>query len=169
MIKYSSDESLDEDNPQPVEGAGAPKRMKKQIHLTLPTSPAHVTTTETFAMFFINHGLTKALRKAFEKRGWSTDQMQELIGNFQRKHGKKVPLPKLYMDKDSCDSESLELADGTRVGRKATDGAGGSSRGKPGRKPSTGGSSSGGLEDRVAVVVPAQVAVVVPAQVAAAA
>ena len=144
VIEYSSNESLDEDNPQPVEGAGAPKRVKKQIHLTLATSPAHVTTTETFAMFFINHGLTKALRKAFEKRGWSTDQMQELITNFQRKHGKKVPLPKLYMDEDSSDSEGLELADGTRVGRKATDGAGGSGGGKPGKKPSTGGRSSGG-------------------------
>ena len=70
--------------------------------------------------------------------------MQELITNFQRKHGKKVPLPKLYMDEDSSDSESLELADGTRVGRKTPDGAGGSSGGKPGKKPSTGGSSSGG-------------------------
>ena len=68
--------------------------------------------------------------------------MQELITNFQRKHGKKVPLPKLYMDKDSSDSEGLELADGTRVGRKATDGAGGSGGGKPGRKPTAGGSSS---------------------------
>ena len=51
------------------------------------------------------------------------------------------------MDEDSSDSEGLGLADGTRVGRKATDGAGGSGRGKPGRKPSTGGSSSGELED----------------------
>ena len=30
VIEYSSDESLDEDNPQPVEGAGAPKRMKSR-------------------------------------------------------------------------------------------------------------------------------------------
>ena len=67
VLEYSSDESLDKDNPQPVEGAGAPKRVKKQIHLTLPTSPAHVTTTESFTAFFINHGLTRALRKAFEK------------------------------------------------------------------------------------------------------
>ena len=69
--------------------------------------------------------------------------MQELITNFQRKHGKKVPLPKLYMDEDSSNSERLELADGTRVGRKATDGAGGSGRGKPDSKPAAGGSSSG--------------------------
>ena len=143
VIEYSSDESLDEDNPQLVEGAGALKHVKKQIHLTLPTSPAHVTTTETFTTFFINHGLTKALRKAFEKRGWSTDQMQELITNFQRKHGKKVPLPKLYMDENSSDSEGLELADGTRVGRKAADGAGGSGGGKPGGKPTAGSGSSG--------------------------
>ena len=68
--------------------------------------------------------------------------MQELIMNFQKKHGKKVPLPKLYMNEDSSDSEGLELADGTRVGRKATDGAGGSGRGKPGRKPTAGSSSS---------------------------
>ena len=143
VIEYSSDESLDEDNPQLVEGTGALKRVKKQIHLTLPTSPAHVTTTETFATFFINHGLMKALRKAFGKRGFSTDQMQELITNFQQKHGKKVPLPKLYMDEDSSDSEGLELADRTRVGTKATGGAGGSGGGKPGKKPSTSGRSSG--------------------------
>ena len=73
VIEYSSDESLDEDNPQPVEGTGMPKHMKKQIHLTLPTTPVHVTTTESFTTFFINHGLMKALRKAFEKRGWSKD------------------------------------------------------------------------------------------------
>ena len=119
-----------------------PKHMKKQIHLTLPTTPAHVTTTESFATFFINHGLTKALQKAFEKRGWSTDQMQELITNFQRKHGKKVPLPKLYMDEHTSDSEGLELQDWSVVGRKATGGSSGG--GKLGRKLSTGGSSSGG-------------------------
>ena len=143
VIEYSYDESLNEDNPQPVEGAGVPTRVKKQIHLTLPTSPAHVTTTETFTTFFINHGLTKALRKAFERRGLNTDQMQELITNFQRKHGKKVPLPKLYRDEDSSDSEGLELADGTRVGKKATDGAGGSGGGKSGKKPSTSGGTGG--------------------------
>ena len=142
VIEYSWDESLDEVNPQLVEGAGALKHVKKQIHLTLPTSPAHVTTTETFTTFFINHGLTEALRKAFEKRGWSTDQMQELIKNFQRKHGKKVPLPKLYRDEDSSDSEGLELADGTRVGKKATGGTDGSGGGKAGKKPSTVGSGS---------------------------
>ena len=63
VIEYSSDESLDEDNPQPVEGTGALKHVKKQIHLTLPTTPAHVTTTESFATFFINHGLTKGPAK----------------------------------------------------------------------------------------------------------
>ena len=138
IIEFSSDESFDEERVQPVEGSGAPKRVMK------PTSPAHITTTETFTMFFINHGLTKALRKAFEKRGWSTDDMQTLITNFQRKHGKNVPLPKIYMDEDSSDSEGLELEDGTRVGRKAAGGSGGSSGGKPGRKPSAGGSGSSG-------------------------
>ena len=130
VLEYSSDESLNEDDPQPVEGAGAPKRVKKQIHLTLPTSPAHVTTTETFATFFINHGLTQALRKAFEKRGWSTDQMRELVANFQKKHGQQVPMPAIYEDEDSSDSEGLELVDGTKVGKKT---AGGSRGDDPGR------------------------------------
>ena len=58
VLEYSSDETPDENAPQPVEGAEAPKCVKRQIHLTLPMSPAHVTTTETFATFFINHGLT---------------------------------------------------------------------------------------------------------------
>ena len=68
--------------------------------------------------------------------------MQELITNFQGKNSKKVPLPKLYMDEDTSDSEGLELQDGSVVGRKATGRSSGS--GKPGRKPSTGGSSSRG-------------------------
>ena len=82
IIEYSSDENFDEDRAQPVEGSGAPKQIKKRIYLTLPTSPTHVTTTETFTTFFINHSLTKALRKAFQKRGWSTDDLQELMTNF---------------------------------------------------------------------------------------
>ena len=83
IIEYSSDESFDEERPQPVECSGAPKWVKKQIHLTLPTSPSHITTTEMFTTFFINHGLTKAVRKAFQKRGWSTDDLQELMTKFQ--------------------------------------------------------------------------------------
>ena len=134
LLEYSSDESPDENDPRPVEGAEAPKHVKKQIHLTLPTSPAHVTTTETFATFFINHGLTRALQKAFAKRGWRTDQMREFVTNFQQKHGQQVPMPKIYGDEDSSDSEGLELADGTKVGKKSTgsarDGSGPSTSGR---------------------------------------
>ena len=138
VLEYSSDEDL-----QPAEGAGAPKRVKKQIHLTLPTSPAHVTTTESFTAFFINHGLTRALQKAFAKRGWSTDQMREFVTNFQKKHGQQVPMPKIYGDEDTSEDEGLELADGTKVGKKTTGGAGGSGGGKPRKKPAAGGRSSG--------------------------
>ena len=70
VLEYSSDKAPDESTQRPAEGAEAPKRVKKQIHLTLPTSPAHVTTTESFTAFFINHGLSRALQKAFAKRGW---------------------------------------------------------------------------------------------------
>ena len=142
VLEYSSDESPGEDNPQPVEGAEAPKRVKKQIHLTLPTSPAHVTTTESFTAFFINHGLTRALQKAFAKRGWSTNQMREFVANFQKKHGQQVPMPKIYGDEDSSDSEGLELADGTKVGKKTTGSA------RDGSGPSTSGRSVGGSGSR---------------------
>ena len=94
VLEYSFDETPDENAPQPAEGAEAPKRVKKQIHLTLPMSPAHVTTTETFVTFFINHGLTRALQKAFAKKGWSADQMREFVTNFQKKHGQQVQCPK---------------------------------------------------------------------------
>ena len=137
VLEYSSDEDR-----QPAEGAGAPKRVKKQIHLTLPTSPAHVTTTESFTAFFINHGLTRALQKAFAKRGWSTDQMREFVTNFQKKHGQQVPMPKIYGDEDSSESKGLELADGAKVGKKTTGGAGGSGGGKPRKKPAASGRSS---------------------------
>ena len=142
VLEYSSDESLDKDNPRQVEGAEAPKRVKKQIHLTLPTSPAHVTTTESFTAFFINHGLTRALQKAFAKRGWSTDQMREFVANFQQKHRQQVPMPKIYGDEDSSDSEGLELADGTTVAKKTT----GSARDSSG--PSTSGRGIGGSGSR---------------------
>ena len=134
VLEYSSDE----DNPQQVEGVEAPKRVKKRIHLTLPTNPAHVTTTETFATFFINHGLTRALQKAFAGRGWSTDQMREFVANFQKKHGQQVPMPKIYGDEDSTDDEGPELADGTKAGKKK---ATGSARG--GNGPSTSGENVG--------------------------
>ena len=138
VLEYSSDE-----DPQPAEGAGAPKRVKRQIHLTLPTSPAHVTTTESFTAFFINHGLTRALQKAFAKRGWSTDQMREFVTNFQKKHGQRVPMPKIYGDEDTSEEEGLELVDGTKVGKKATGGAEGSGGSKPRKKPAASGRSSG--------------------------
>ena len=145
VLEYFSDESPDESNPPPAERAEAPKHVKKQIHLTLPTSPAHVTTTKTFATFFINHGLTRALQKAFAKRGWSTNQMREFVTNFQKKHGQQVPMPKIYGDEDSSDSEGLELVDGTKVGKKTTGGAGGSGGGKPCKKAATSvGTNTGG-------------------------
>ena len=134
VLEYSSDE-----DPQPAEGAGAPKRVKRQIHLTLPTSPAHVTTTESFTAFFINHGLTRALQKAFAKRGWSTDQMREFVTNFQKKHGQQVPMPKIYGDEDTSEEEGLELTDGMKVGKKTTGGAEGSGGSKPRKKPAAGG------------------------------
>ena len=139
VVEYSSDEE-----PQPTEGAGAPKRVKKQIHLTLPTSPAHVTTTESFTTFFINHGLTRALQKAFAKRGWSTDQMREFVTNFQKKHGQQVPMPKIYGDEDTSDSDGIELADGTKAAKKTAGDAGGSGGGKARKKPAAGGSAGTG-------------------------
>ena len=139
VVEYSSDEE-----PQPTEGAAAPKRVKKQIHLTLPTSLAHVTTTESFTMFFINHGLTRALQKAFAKRGWSTDQMREFVTNFQKKHGQQVPMPKIYGDEDTSEEEGIELADGAKVAKKTTGGAGGSGGGKPRKKPTAGGGAGTG-------------------------
>ena len=152
IIEYSSDEEFDDDNPQPVVGTGAPNRITKQIHLTLPTSPMHVATTESFKTFFINHGLTRALQKAFRKQGWSTDQMQELMTNFKNKYGQTIPLPKIYEDEDSSESKGLELQDSMRYGRKTPGGQegkgiGGSTGPKPGtsRDDDGGGGASGSV------------------------
>ena len=49
--------------------------------------------------------------------------MREFVTNFQKKHGQKVPMPAIYGDEDSSDSEGLELADGTKVGKKTTGGS----------------------------------------------
>ena len=71
--------------------------------------------------------------------------MREFVANFQKKHGQQVPMPKIYGDEDSSDSKGLELADGTKVGKKTAGGAGGSGRGKPCKKAATsGGTNTGG-------------------------
>ena len=72
--------------------------------------------------------------------------MRELVTNFQQKHGQQVLMPKIYGDEDSSDSEGLELADGSKVGKKAPGSAGSSGRGKPRKKPtaSGGGDTSAG-------------------------
>ena len=67
--------------------------------------------------------------------------MREFVTNFQKKHGQQVPMPKIYGDEDSSESEGLELADGTKVGKKTTGGAGGSGGGKPRKKPAASGHS----------------------------
>ena len=144
IIEYSSDE---EDQQG---GAENRKKVKKQIHLTLPTSPTHVTTTESFKTFFINYGLTRALQKAFEKQGWSTDQMQELMTNFRNKYGQTIPLPKIYQDEDTSEDDDLQLGDGTKFGRKTAGGSksgggkGGSKGPTPGTSRDDGGTGSAG-------------------------
>ena len=42
-------------------------------------------------------------------------------------------MPTIYGDEDSSDSEGLELADGTKVGKKTAGGTGGSGGDDPGR------------------------------------
>ena len=56
--------------------------------------------------------------------------MQELMTNFKNKYRQTIPLPKIYQDEDSSDSEGLALENGTRVGKKATGGTGGSGGGR---------------------------------------
>ena len=68
--------------------------------------------------------------------------MREFVANFQKKHGQQVPMPKIYGDEDSSDSEGLELADGTKVGKKTTGSA------RDGSGPSTSGRGVGGSGSR---------------------
>ena len=51
-------------------------------------------------------------------------------------------MPKIYRDEDSSDSKGLELADGTRVGKKTT------GRARDGSGPSTSSGSVGGSKGR---------------------
>ena len=89
VVEYSSDEE-----PQPTEGAEAPKRVKKQIHLTLPTSPAHVTTTESFTTFFINHGLLEPCRKPLPKEVGVPTRWGSSSTTSRRSMDRKSPCPK---------------------------------------------------------------------------
>ena len=68
--------------------------------------------------------------------------MREFVANFQKKHEQQVPMPKIYGDEDSSDSKDLELADGTKVGKKTTGSA------RDGSGPSTSGRDVGGSGGR---------------------
>ena len=68
--------------------------------------------------------------------------MREFVANFQKKHGQQVPMPKIYGDEDSSDSEGLELADGTTVAKKTTGSA------RDGSGPSTSGRGVSGSRGR---------------------
>ena len=58
--------------------------------------------------------------------------------NIQKKHKKKIPLPKIYMDEAKSNSEGLELQDGMCYGRKTPGGKGGKGGGgSTGPKPGT--------------------------------
>ena len=48
--------------------------------------------------------------------------MREFVTNFKKKYGQQVPMPKIYGDEDSTDSEGPELADGTKAVKKKTTG-----------------------------------------------
>ena len=69
--------------------------------------------------------------------------MREYVANFQKKHRQQVPMPKIYGDEDSSDDEGLELADGTKPGRKKTTGSA-----HDGSSPSTSGRGVGGSGGR---------------------
>ena len=81
--------------------------------------------------------------------------MQELMTNFKNKYGQTIPLPKIYQDEDSSDSEGLALEDGTRYGRKTPGGGGGKSSGGRGggRKGGNGSMQTPSQDLRRAVVV----------------
>ena len=74
--------------------------------------------------------------------------MGEFVNNFQKKHGQKVPMPKINRDEDTSDSDGIELADGARAAKKTAGGAGGSSGGKPRKKPAAGGRSGAAGRNR---------------------
>ena len=68
--------------------------------------------------------------------------MREFVTNFQKKHGQQVPMPKIYGDEDTLDSDGIELADGTKAAKKTTGDVGGSGGSKAHKKPAAGGSAS---------------------------
>ena len=94
--------------------------------------------------------------------------MREFVANFQQKHGQQVPMPKIYRDEDSSDSEGLELADGTKVGKKTTGGAGGSAGANHARSQQPAAVPVQVAAEAVHVaMVPIQVVAAVPAQAVA--
>ena len=138
VLEYSSDESPDESNPQPAEGAEAPKAREEAdpSHPANESCPCHyyrnlrhlfhqpwldASSAESFCKTRLEYRPDERIRHQLPEEAWTAGpNAQNLRGRrLLRRH------------------EGLELADGTKVGKKATGSA------RDGSGPSTSGEGAG--------------------------
>ena len=66
---------------------GRIKRVKRDIKLTLPTSPKAAAYPETFVAWYKDHGMTAGMRSALRGVGWMEEDIKYCKARFIKKYG----------------------------------------------------------------------------------
>ena len=114
ILEYSSDEvsesQLDQISPEYPMAADVAKikKVKKSMKLTIPHHPTVEGLTESFIIWYKDHGMTMCLREALEANGWTEQMIHEFKQVYIRKYKISQDYAMRYPDEKLSDEDELE-------------------------------------------------------------
>ena len=118
-IEYSTDDKVSETllDEASAKGeyvefdTGRIKRVKRDVNLTLPTSPKAAAYPETFVAWYKDHGMTVGMRSALQGAGWTEEDIEFCKARFIKKYGVSSGYKVRYPGKHYLKIMSPELED----------------------------------------------------------
>ena len=114
IIEYSSDEmsesQLDQislEYPTAADMAKI-KKTRKSMKLTIPHHPTVEGLTDSFIVWYKDHGMRASLRKALEANRWTEKMIQEFKRAYIRKYKISQDYAVRYPDEKLSDEDELE-------------------------------------------------------------
>ena len=114
ILEYSSDEmsesQLDKISLEYPTGADVAKikKVRKSMKLTIPHHPTVEGLTDSFIVWYKDHGITTSLRKALEANRWTEKMIQEFKHTYIRKYKISQDYAVRYLDEKLSDEDDLE-------------------------------------------------------------
>ena len=114
ILEYSSDEmsesQLDKISLEYPTGADVAKikKVRKSVKLTIPHHPTVEGLTDSFIVWYKDHGITTSLRKALEANRWTEKMIQEFKHTYIRKYKISQDYAVRYLDEKLSDEDDLE-------------------------------------------------------------